>query len=161
MKHPLVLGSFAVSLLAALLTGCVDAPSQSDGGVSVVLRADRSTVTANTPVTLTITITNRGTSPTEIVDPRSYGCAAPFGVVSASGHPVLLPARVCSVIAFDPLVLLPGDSAIVTDQWSGDQSDGDLGAVPVAPGDYQIATRLAPRPHHLMSSFVTVSVASK
>ena len=161
MKHLLVWRPFAGGVAAILLAGCAGAPSQSDGGVSVVLSVDRTTVTTSTPVQLTITTTNRGTTPAEIVDPRSYACPRPYGVVNAAGNAVPLPTRVCAAIAFTPRLLQPGESVSVTDQWSGDQSDGAFGAVPVAPGAYQLTARLAPQQQLLVSSPVTVSVPAR
>lgn len=162
MRHLLpVWKQIAGGVATILLAGCADAPSKSEGGVSVVLSVDRTTVTTSTPVQLTITTTNRGATPVEIADPRSYACPRPYGVVNAAGNAVPLPTRVCATIAFAPRLLQPGESVSVTDQWTGDQSDGAFGAVPVAPGAYQISVRLAPQPQLLVSSPVTVFVPAR
>jgi hypothetical protein len=88
-------------------------------------------------------------------------CPRSFEVTDASGKAVTLPTRACAAIAFTPRVLAAGESVTVSDQWAGDESDGAFGARPLAAGSYRITARIMPQQKLLVSSPITVVVASK
>lgn len=162
MKHMPIHTRFVYAGAAAiLLAACEQSLSPNTDPIAVALSADRSTVTATAPVQLTITVTNRGATSTEIADPRALTCPRSFEVTDASGKAVTLPTRACAAIAFTPRVLAAGESVTVSDQWAGDESDGAFGARPLAAGSYRITARIMPQQKLLVSLPITVVVASK
>ena len=128
---------------------------QTDLDVSLSL--DRTLIGELQPVTITITIVNRGSQPAQAADPRGYACGRPYVVLNEAGENIELPGRACFAIAYEPIELSPGDSMKLIDVWSADQADG-RGALPVAAGRYRIIARVFGENRTLESAPVWIRV---
>jgi hypothetical protein len=124
------------------LAACSSATEAGVPPVDILVNVDRTVVSPNSPVNVTISITNRGTEDVRVFDPRDYGCFAPYTVADRFGSAMELPGRACFLVAYPNVMIAPGATMTLVDRWTGYRANGDKSPVPASPGEYRFAARV-------------------
>jgi hypothetical protein len=143
-------------LLLVLQIGCYHGTEPYED-LDVQLSTGSAVLTPRAPVTVAVTVTNRGTR-TVAVAP--HGCLDPFVVISAAGVELDPPVRICSAIALPLIELEPGQSTVFRRNWSGMEWSSSIGRSQfvLAPGNYRLSGRVQARGGIARSSTVPVRV---
>lgn len=126
--------------------------------LDVSLTVDRSVASSSAPVEITIRVVNRGTDSVQTLNPLAYGCFQVVWVYDDVGNRVAPPVRYCSLPAYAPVILAPGDSVVIRDRWSGDTADVNGRATAVRAGSYQIVGHVFAADREITSNSVVVAV---
>ena len=144
------------SLLGLLLAAgaCADATGPALP-LDVSLTASAATASADRPVTLTVTATNRGARPVEVLaDP----CPEAYRVTAASGAVVAPGPTLCAAMA-TIRVLQPGERLALAYSWAGTTRPSVTGyAVPLPAGTYQLRGFVVARGREVTSEAVPILV---
>jgi hypothetical protein len=130
---------FSAFLMA--LASCAD--STGPAGLRLTLAVDKTQVARDDSVRVTLTATNLSRRPITVVAPESYGvCRHAFQIVDAQQRPVNVTEFLCalvSLIAPQPMTLLPGATVTARDYWKPAESRMDGQAIPA--GTYLLTGR--------------------
>jgi hypothetical protein len=132
----------ALIVASAALSACTSSTEAHAPLLDIAMSVDRTIVTSNTPVNVTISITNRGSEDVQVADPRTYACFPPFRVLDRFASAVDLPGRACFTVAYADVTIDPGATLTLVDRWTGLRANGSADPVPAAPGEYQIAAQV-------------------
>jgi hypothetical protein len=126
--------------VACLLAGCLDTTSPKDA-VVVTGVASTASIRAEQPVSITLTIHNRGD---EAIQLAIDECIPPYEILNARGEVVGPGPRVCTLALYAPTVVPPGSSTTYTTTWAGEALSGDPSVTRpfLGPGDYTIRPRV-------------------
>lgn len=131
------------TLLSAL--GTIACTSSLDPGrlLEVKLSTNRDVVSAEQPVEITVTVTNRSSIVVSTAAAESYGCGHAFVVLNAMLRELRLPGRIClAIVGYLPKNLLPGESIVIRDAWAGEAADADGRPMNLPPGRYFLKARV-------------------
>src|SRR3954462_5840994 len=112
-----------------IVAGGCQAATDIDQRVGVTMSIDHEIVSSAAPVNITVTVVNRGTRDIQTEAPYVAACVATYLVLDGAGREVKTPGRVCTLQAYSPVILRPGQSLTIHDSWSGTTADGSLGAI--------------------------------
>ena len=126
--------------VACLLAGCLDTTSPKDA-VVVTGAASVASIRAEQPMSITLTIHNRGD---EAIQLAIDECFPPYEILNGRGDVVGPGARVCTLALYAPIVVPAGGSTTYITTWAGEALSTDPSIVRpfLGPGDYTIRPRV-------------------
>ena len=115
--------------LSLVTSGC---GITSPRALRLSIQVDGDTVSAASPVQVTVVAKNLGAGTLKVT---SHGCPQAFEVLAGDEDSSVGPEpAICTLIAFPPTRLAPGDSLVFQYVWKGDGSSG----TPLPDGNYRL-----------------------
>lgn len=155
--RPMKMASTSVVLCAVAALGCAD-PLDPSRLVDVSVTTDRNVVSATQPVQVTVTVVNRSSVLVKTGAPESYCYPPAFVVLDATLRERKPTPRVCLAIAYLPKTLLPGESIVIHDRWSGETADSNGNLIRLSPGKYFLKGRAWTNNGYANGRAITITV---
>ncbi len=147
-------------LAVFLLTGC-DWITGAQNQVRATIAVDRTTVTHDSSVAITIYLINDGPDTVMAASPNSYGCIGAFVATDSTGQRVGPAPRLCTLQGYVEIKLAPHDSVVVHDRWAPVTVIGGDAVMVVPPGRYALTAQVSADGRTVRSRAVGVEVVEQ